>query len=122
MRSEPSTNVLLARWQGGEVEARDSLIARLHPELAQIAAARLRGERNSSLSTSDLVNDAVLRLIQADRCSLADRAHFDPATSRYATASPPFPGVLEPSTYAFVRYDGSCANQSDRVGCCHKCV
>ncbi len=82
MRSEPSTNVLLARWQGGEVEARDSLIARLHPELAQIAAARLRGERNSSLSTSDLVNDAVLRLIQADRCSLADRAHFMALASR----------------------------------------
>ncbi len=55
----------------------------------------------------------VLHAVQLPRrlvWSLADRAHFDPATSRYATASPPFPGILEPSTYAFVRYDGSCAS------------
>jgi RNA polymerase sigma factor (TIGR02999 family) len=58
------------------VKARDRLIARLHPELALIAAARLRGERNSSLSTGDLINDAVIRLIQIDESNLADRAHF----------------------------------------------
>jgi len=68
--------VLLALWQGGESSARDRLIARLHPELALIAAARLRGERNSSLSTGDLINDAVIRLIQIDESNLADRAHF----------------------------------------------
>ena len=57
-------------------------MARLHPELAQIAAARLRGERNSSLSTGDLINDAVLRLIQSDCRDLADRAHFIALASR----------------------------------------
>ena len=82
MESEPNTQFLLARWQGGETDARDRLIARLHPELVQIAAGRLRGERNSSLSTSDLINDAVLRLIQTDRCELADRAHFIALASR----------------------------------------
>ena len=82
MRSEPNTSLLLARWQSGESAARDRLIARLHPELTQIAAARLRGERNSSLSTGDLINDAVLRLIQADGRTLADRAHFIALASR----------------------------------------
>lgn len=82
MRSEPNTNLLMARWQTGEGEARDRLIARLHPDLAQIAAARLRGERNSSLSTGDLINDAVLRLIQLDGGALTDRAHFIALASR----------------------------------------
>lgn len=82
MGREPTTNVLLSRWQDGESGARDQLIAHLHPELAQIAAARLRGERASSLSTGDLVNDAVLRLIQVDEPRFAGRAHFVALASR----------------------------------------
>lgn len=82
MSGESHTHALLIRWQGGEGGARDQLIARLHPELAQIAAARLRGERNSSLSTHDLINDAVLRLVQIERLELADRAHFMALASR----------------------------------------
>lgn len=79
---EPQTNELLARWQGGDDGASDQLIARLYPELAQIAAARLRRERNASLSTGDLINDAVLKLIQADPARLADRAHIIALSSR----------------------------------------
>jgi RNA polymerase sigma factor (TIGR02999 family) len=70
------TVTLFRRWHEGETSARDRLIARLHPDLAQIAAARLRGERNSSLSTGDLINEAVLRLMKAENHDLADRAHF----------------------------------------------
>ena len=40
MRKEANTGILLARWQKGENEARDQLVARFHPALAQIAAAR----------------------------------------------------------------------------------
>jgi RNA polymerase sigma factor (TIGR02999 family) len=82
MQGEPNTHVLLARWRSGENAARDRLIARLHPELSQIAAARLRGERSSSLSTGDLINDAMLRLIQIDQRDLAGRAHFMALASR----------------------------------------
>lgn len=82
MAAEPNTNALLAGWQGGEDTARDRLIARLHPELAQIAAARLRGERNSSLSTHDLINDAVIRLIQIEPDGLTGRAHVMALASR----------------------------------------
>jgi RNA polymerase sigma factor (TIGR02999 family) len=81
MRDE-NTVLLLARWRSGEDEARDRLIARLHPALVQIAAARLRGERDSSLSPGDLINDAVLRLIEADGLALADRAHVIALASR----------------------------------------
>lgn len=79
---DPQTNELLVRWQSGEDGASDQLIARLYPELAQIAAARLRRERNASLSTGDLINDAVLKLIQADPARLADRAHIIALSSR----------------------------------------
>jgi RNA polymerase sigma factor (TIGR02999 family) len=82
MSSEPNTQILIAGWRSGDNGARDQLIARLHPELAQIAAARLRGERNSSLSTGDLINDAVLRLLQSAGSDLADRAHFIALASR----------------------------------------
>jgi RNA polymerase sigma factor (TIGR02999 family) len=74
--------ILLSRWQDGEDFARDRLIARLHPELAQIAAARLRSERNSSLSTGDLINDAVLRLMQSENGSINDRSHIIALASR----------------------------------------
>jgi RNA polymerase sigma factor (TIGR02999 family) len=82
MHDEPNTHILLASWRHGDSTAGDRLIARLHPELAQIAAARLRGERNSSLSTGDLINDAILRLIQSDGRDLADRGHFIALASR----------------------------------------
>ena len=82
MHEAPNTGGLLIRWQEGEEDARDRLVARLYPDLAQIAAAKLRGERNSSLSTGDLINDAVLRLIQSDQAKLGDRAHIIALASR----------------------------------------
>jgi RNA polymerase sigma factor (TIGR02999 family) len=82
MQSEPNTGALLAGWQSGEDSARDRLIARLLPDLVQIAAARLRGERGSSLSTHDLINDAVIRLIQIEPVQLSDRAHVMALASR----------------------------------------
>jgi RNA polymerase sigma factor (TIGR02999 family) len=79
---EPETGALLREWREGMPEGRDRLIDRLHPELTQIAAARLRRERDSSLSTGDLINDVVIRLIQIERISIGDRAHFVALASR----------------------------------------
>lgn len=76
------TRVLMGMWRRGEVDARDRLIARLHPELEEIATARLRREPNSSLSTGDLINDVVLRLMQLERIELSDRAHLVALASR----------------------------------------
>jgi len=82
MGGEANTEILIGRWRGGEDGARDRLIARLHPELAQIAAARLRREHDSSLSTGDLINDAVLRLMNLGAVELVDRAHVIALASR----------------------------------------
>lgn len=79
---QDSTAQLVIRWRGGDATARDRLLARLYPELAQIAAARLRGERDSSLSTGDLIGEAVVRLMRIERIDLADRAHFMSLASR----------------------------------------
>lgn len=73
---------LIQRWRDGDGQARDDLIAHMMPELRQIAAARLRGETNSSLSTDDLINDAVLRFMRLDAFGLVDRAHFIALASR----------------------------------------
>lgn len=82
MAHEAMTNVLVAGWNSDQSHARDALIRRLHPELRQIAAARLRGERNTSLSTGDLINDAVIRMIAAAALPINDRAHFIALASR----------------------------------------
>lgn len=76
------TMSLLREWRGGEMGARDRLISRLHPELTQIAAARLRHEAGVSLSSGDLINDAVVRLLQIEGMTIADRVHFLALASR----------------------------------------
>jgi RNA polymerase sigma factor (TIGR02999 family) len=76
------TRLLIGQWRAGEASARDRLIGRLHPELSQIAAARLRREQNSSLSTGDLINDVILRLMQVERIEATDRAHLIALASR----------------------------------------
>ena len=74
--------MLLVDWRDGDMAARDRLIARLHPELEQIAAARVRRDANSSLSTHDLINEAVERILKIDEPQVADRSHFIALASR----------------------------------------
>ncbi|MBV7256143.1 sigma-70 family RNA polymerase sigma factor [Pacificimonas sp. WHA3] len=69
------TAELLTDWRAGDTSSRDALIARLLPELEQIAASRLRSERHSSLSTNDLVNEAVLRIVKIEPL-MQNRAHL----------------------------------------------
>lgn len=76
MKITSKTERLIVQWREGDESARDEAIAHLLPELEQIAAARLRREDNSSLSTHDLVNDALERLLNDGTIGLANRAHF----------------------------------------------
>ena len=85
---EVKTAQLLVEWQGGSVEARNVLIARLHPELSTIAAARLRAERGTSLSTGDLINESVMRIAQAEGLSIGDRTHMLALASRVMPLGP----------------------------------
>jgi RNA polymerase sigma factor (TIGR02999 family) len=82
MNPASQTEMLIVDWREGDRSARDRLIARLLPELEQIAAARLRREAGTSLSTHDLINDAVERLLKIDGESVASRAHFVALASR----------------------------------------
>lgn len=70
------TKSLLQDWRAGDVSARDQLFQLLYSELRQVSAALLRFERNNSLSTGDLVNEAALRLIRLDKIEWADKSHF----------------------------------------------
>lgn len=74
--------IWLRGWRDGDEGARDRLVAALMPELRQVAAARLRAERGSSLSAGDLMNDAVLRLMRYDPDALVGRAHVVALASR----------------------------------------
>ncbi|WP_417612086.1 ECF-type sigma factor [Parasphingorhabdus sp.] len=67
---------LMADWQSGNADAGGSLIKEIHRELEAIAAAKLSQERNSSLSTGDLINEAVIRLSKLNRIKFQDRAHI----------------------------------------------
>lgn len=78
----PDIQLMLRDWRAGVLDGRNELIAQLYPELARIAAARLRREQDVSLSTEDLINDAVLQLVQLQRISIADKAHFIALASR----------------------------------------
>lgn len=70
------TKRLLAAWREGDLVARDRLFTLLYSELNQVSAALLRAERNSSLATGDLVNEAVMRLIRLDQIEWTDKTHF----------------------------------------------
>ena len=74
--SNDNPQALFMRWRDGDLAARDTLFRLLYSELAQISAALLRAERNASLAAGDLVNEAVIRLIQLERIDWQDKAHF----------------------------------------------
>jgi|JI8StandDraft_2_1071088.scaffolds.fasta_scaffold07372_2 RNA polymerase sigma factor (TIGR02999 family) len=72
----PSADALIAAWRSGDLSARDALLERFAPELKAIASAQLRRERGVSFSSGDLVNDAILRLVQMGRMHINDKAHM----------------------------------------------
>ncbi|MEM8696421.1 MAG: ECF-type sigma factor [Pseudomonadota bacterium] len=74
--------VLMAEWQSGDADAGDALIRDIHNELEAIAAAKLSQELRSSLSTGDLINEAVIRLSRLERIKFKSRAHILALASR----------------------------------------
>jgi RNA polymerase sigma factor (TIGR02999 family) len=68
---------LLIRWNQGDTAALDELIPLVYGELKRMARARLRGERHDKgLQTTALVHEAYLRLVDIDRLTFENRAHF----------------------------------------------
>jgi RNA polymerase sigma factor (TIGR02999 family) len=70
------TGLLLA-WRAGDAAALGRLIPLVHAELRRIARGFMRKERaGHTLQTSALVNEAYLRLIDAQQVAWQNRAHF----------------------------------------------
>jgi len=70
-----SMTLLLHAWKGGDGSAFARLAEALQGEFQRMAASRLRGFESATLSRGDLVNEAMLRLMQSP-CGWHDRAHF----------------------------------------------
>ena len=68
---------LLQRWSAGDERARDQLIPLVYERLRELAHRRLRNApAENSLNTTGLVHEAYIRLVEAPRLDLSDRAHF----------------------------------------------
>lgn len=76
--SEPlDTTQLLVEARAGDADAFDRLFAHLYRELRTLAQHRLRGgSAGETLSTTALVHESYLRLVDQTRCDWQDRAHF----------------------------------------------
>ena len=81
--SGPDVTALLLQWRDGKTEALASLLPVVYAELRRVARARLRTERpGHSLQTTELVHEVYLRLVDLDRMTLNNRAHFFALASR----------------------------------------
>lgn len=68
--------LLLAQWQQGDLQARETLFERLYEELKRLSAVLLRQEASVSLSPGDVVNEAIIRLINLNSIEWSDKSHF----------------------------------------------
>jgi RNA polymerase sigma-70 factor, ECF subfamily len=77
MTTSADVTELLLASAGGDVDARDRLIAVVYDELRGIARRQLRNERDGhTLQTTALVHEAYFKLVQLDRIRWQNRAHF----------------------------------------------
>ena len=68
---------LLEAWREGDNAALDALTPLVHKELRRLAHRCLRRERrDAALQTTELVNEAYLKLVDCSRVRWQDRAHF----------------------------------------------
>jgi RNA polymerase sigma factor (TIGR02999 family) len=68
---------LIHGWRNGDSDARNLLVEAVHDELSEIASFVLRRENQPlSIVTTDLVHEAILRLLQSSNLELVDRAHL----------------------------------------------
>lgn len=76
-RDKTPVTELLQEWCRGDRRALDHLLPIIHDDLHELALRRLRSlPPSGSMQATALVNEVYLRLIDAGRLSLRDRAHF----------------------------------------------
>jgi RNA polymerase sigma factor (TIGR02999 family) len=74
--ADRSVTNLLVEWRRGDRAALDRLIPIVYGELRRVASARLSSEGSHALQTTALVHEVYLRLVDLDRMTLENRAHF----------------------------------------------
>jgi RNA polymerase sigma factor (TIGR02999 family) len=75
--SEQEISLLLRAWRGGDQAALDQLIPLVYDELHRLAHRFMVRERvERTLQTTALVNEAYLRLVDANEVEWKDRVHF----------------------------------------------
>src|SRR5208282_1836765 len=75
--STHDVTVLLQAWSQGDEEALQKLIPLVYRDLRQAARHYMAGERSGHiLQTTALVNEAYLRLVDVQKVSWKNRAHF----------------------------------------------
>ncbi len=67
---------LIADWRAGSASALNILLPKLYAELRQLAASHLRGTGDKTLQPTALVNEVMLRLLDANSIHISDRKHF----------------------------------------------
>src|SRR5450631_1930431 len=73
----PEITELLKAWGRGDAAALDQLTPLVYDELRRLARRYMRNERvGNTLQTTALVNEAYLRLVDAQRVGWQDRVHF----------------------------------------------
>jgi RNA polymerase sigma factor (TIGR02999 family) len=83
VESAESVTELLSRSREGDARALDRLVPFVYDELRAIAHGQLRGERSGhTLSTTALVSEAYLRLVDQRRADWRDRRHFFAVAAR----------------------------------------
>ena len=71
-----SVTEVLIRARSGQQDVADELFSRLYEELKRVAHAQLRSSQGATLDTTGLINETYLRVVDQDRASWQDRAHF----------------------------------------------
>ena len=75
--SQERITLLLQKWTGGDEDALNVLVPAVFDELRRIARSKLRKERpGHSFKSTDLVNEAYLKLVRQDQIDWESRAHF----------------------------------------------
>jgi RNA polymerase sigma factor (TIGR02999 family) len=76
-REEHRVTGLLQAWSEGDDTALERLTPIVYQELRRLAHRQMKGEwAQQTLQTTALVNEAYLRLVDAQRVGWKDRAHF----------------------------------------------
>jgi RNA polymerase sigma factor (TIGR02999 family) len=81
--SDLTVTQLLREWSNGNQTARERLIPLVYDELRRVAHNYLRRERSGQmLQTTALVHEAYLRLVEIEKATWQDRAHFFAVAAR----------------------------------------